>query len=67
MSLPIITVVAGLSGSGKTTWICQQIRDVPSVEKVIYFCPGTGNVPIDQTKIATEFPNIKTIWRWSRK
>ncbi|MBE9233448.1 GTP-binding protein [Cuspidothrix issatschenkoi LEGE 03284] len=59
MSLPIITVVAGLSGSGKTTWISQQIRDVPSVEKVIYFCPGTGNVPIDQTKIATEFPNLK--------
>ncbi|MEY3221951.1 MAG: GTP-binding protein [Cuspidothrix sp.] len=59
MSLPMITVVAGLFGSGKTTWISQQIRDVPSVEKVIYFCPGTGNVPIDQTKIATEFPNLK--------
>lgn len=59
MSLPMITVVAGLFGSGKTTWISQKIRDVPSVEKVIYFCPGTGNVPIDQTKIATEFPNLK--------
>ncbi|BAZ84344.1 CobW C-terminal domain-containing protein [Dolichospermum compactum] len=58
MSLPIITVVAGLSGSGKTTWICQQIRDISSVEKVIYFCPGTGNIPIDQTKIATEFPDL---------
>jgi hypothetical protein len=55
----MITVVAGLFGSGKTTWISQKIRDVPSVEKVIYFCPGTGNVPIDQTKIATEFPNLK--------
>ena len=59
MFLPMITVVAGLFGSGKTTWISQKIRDVPSVEKVIYFCPGTGNVPIDQTKIATEFPNLK--------
>lgn len=59
MTLPIITVVAGLFGSGKTTWICQQIRDIKSIEKVIYFSPGTGNIPIDQTKIATEFPDLK--------
>ncbi|MFM7408529.1 MAG: GTP-binding protein [Cuspidothrix sp.] len=59
MSFPIINVVAGLSGAGKTTWICSQIRDVPSVEKVIYFCPGTKNIPIDQTKIATEFPELR--------
>ncbi|MTJ08625.1 MULTISPECIES: GTP-binding protein [unclassified Anabaena] len=58
MNIPIIKVIAGLSGAGKTTWICQQIRDIVSAEKVIYFCPGTGNVPIDQTRIATEFPEL---------
>lgn len=59
MSIPIITVVAGPTGSGKTTWICQQIRDIADLEKVIYFSPGTGNVPIDQNRIATEFPGIQ--------
>lgn len=59
MTIPSITVVAGLSGSGKTNWICQQIRDIKSPEKVIYFSPGTGNVIIDQTRIATEFPGIQ--------
>ncbi|MFK0731092.1 MAG: GTP-binding protein [Gloeotrichia echinulata GP01] len=59
MTIPIITVVAGPTGSGKTTWICQQIRDIAAVEKVIYFSPGTGNVPIDQNRIAAEFPGIQ--------
>ncbi|MEA5575889.1 GTP-binding protein [Anabaena sp. UHCC 0451] len=58
MNIPSITVVAGLSGTGKTTWIRQQIRDIKSLEKVIYFSPGTGNVIIDQTCIKTEFPGI---------
>lgn len=59
MLTPIITVVAGSSGVGKTTWICQQIQNVTSVEKLIYFSPGIGTVPIDQTRIATEFPGIQ--------
>jgi G3E family GTPase len=59
MPTPIITVVAGSSGAGKTTWICQQIRNSTSVEKLIYFSPGTGTVPIDQTRIAAEFPGIQ--------
>ncbi|WP_066425960.1 GTP-binding protein [Anabaena sp. 4-3] len=59
MSIPIITVVAGTSGAGKSTWVCQQLRDIAAVEKVIYFSPGTGTVPIDQTRISTEFPGIK--------
>ena len=58
MTIPIITVVAGPSGVGKTTWVCQQIRDIASVEKVIYFSPGTG-IPIDQIRIATEFPGVQ--------
>lgn len=59
MSLPIITVVAGSCGAGKTTWICQQMRDIAAVDKIIYFSPGTGTVPIDQNRIATEFPGIQ--------
>ncbi|MDB9401782.1 hypothetical protein PN459_17625 [Microcystis aeruginosa CS-567/02-A1] len=46
MSIPMITVVAGPAGCGKTTWICQQLRNTASVENVIYFSPGTGNVPL---------------------
>jgi G3E family GTPase len=62
MNIPSITVVAGLSGSGKTTWIRQQIREIKSpekLEKLIYFAPGTGNVLIDHSCIAAEFPGIK--------
>jgi len=59
MSLPIITVVAGSSGAGKTTWVCQQMRDIAAVDKIIYFSPGTGTVPIDQNRIATKFPGIQ--------
>jgi hypothetical protein len=59
MRIPIITVVAGPAGCGKTTWICQQLRNSDSVENVIYFSPGNGNVPIDQTRLATEFPEVQ--------
>jgi G3E family GTPase len=59
MSLPIITVVAGSSGAGKTTWVCQQMRDIAAVDKIIYYSPGTGTVPIDQNRIATEFPGMQ--------
>ncbi len=43
----------------ETNWICQQIRDIKSLEKVIYFSPGTGNFIIDETRIATEFPGTQ--------
>ncbi|MCC5618749.1 GTP-binding protein [Nostoc sp. CHAB 5836] len=59
MSVPNIIVVAGSSGAGKTTWICQQMRDIADVEKIIYYSPGTGTVPIDQTRIAIEFPGMQ--------
>lgn len=56
--MPIITVVAGLVGCGKTTWIYQQLG-LRGGEKVLYFSPGTGNVPIDGTHLATQFPTLK--------
>ncbi|MEG5140386.1 hypothetical protein QUB52_25625 [Microcoleus sp. A6-C6] len=27
----------------------------------LYLCPATGNVPIDLSRIAAEFPQIKTL------
>jgi hypothetical protein len=59
ISKPKITVIAGVSGAGKTTWIRQQIQNQPDVNNIIYFSPGTGNVPIDQNRIATEYPGVK--------
>lgn len=61
MNVSKIIVVAGMAGSGKTTWIHQQLSLMSSVspEKVLYFSPGVGNVPIDQKRLAAEFPFLK--------
>ena len=56
-----IIVVSGITGAGKTTWIHQQlslINHAPS-NRVLYFSPGVGNIPIDQTRLVTNFPLIK--------
>ncbi|QDL07358.1 GTP-binding protein [Brasilonema octagenarum UFV-E1] len=60
MTIPKITVVAGSAGAGKTTWITQQIAcsDV-TTSHVLYFSPGVGNVPIDQTRLKSEYPTVK--------
>ncbi len=55
----MITVVAGPAGCGKTTWICQQLSNTICAENVIYFSPGSGNVPIDQVRLSAEFPEVK--------
>ena len=48
MTVPLINVVAGCAGSGKTAWIHQQIQDTSVEDKdIIYFSPGTGNVSIE--------------------
>jgi len=54
-----IIAVAGLLGSGKTTWISQQLA--AANHPVIYCCPGSGNVPIDAHWIAAQFPQVKVI------
>lgn len=59
MNQPVIMAVAGRAGVGKTTWIRQQIA-TESLQ-VLYFSPGTGSVPIDQTCISAEFPQVKTL------
>lgn len=60
MTIPLINVVAGCAGSGKTAWIHQQIQDTTVEDKdIIYFSPGTGNVSIDKNRIAADFPQIQ--------
>lgn len=56
--IPLITVVAGPVGCGKTTWIEQQLR-LQQRDTVLYFSPGTGAVPIDQTYLVAAFPTVK--------
>jgi Cobalamin synthesis protein cobW C-terminal domain len=66
MLLPNITVVAGLAGAGKTTWICQEIANKIATPNfppnVLYFSPGTGNLPIDQTCLSAEFPQVQVFF-----
>lgn len=59
MNKPAIVVVTGPPGVGKTTWIQQQLARVRA--SVLYFNPGTGTVPIDQTYIATAFPGVQIL------
>jgi hypothetical protein len=56
-----ITVIAGISGSGKTTWIHQQLNEISPncTEDVLYLSPGVGSTPIDQKRLAAEFPFLK--------
>ncbi|MEA5596865.1 GTP-binding protein [Rivularia sp. UHCC 0363] len=60
MTVPLINVVAGPAGSGKTAWIHQQIQDTTvEDENIIYFSPGTSSVFIDKNRIAADFPQIQ--------
>lgn len=61
MTTPKITVVAGTLGSGKTTWIFQQLASNNHkfpYNKTLYYSSGTGKLPIDQTHIAAECPGV---------
>lgn len=61
MNASKIIVIAGIAGSGKTTWIHQQLSVISPVssKNVLYFSPGVGNVPIDQKRLAAEFPFLQ--------
>lgn len=55
-----VTLVAGYSGVGKTTWIQQQINQINSDSaKVLYFSPGVGNTPIDHKRLESEYPFLQ--------
>jgi ABC-type cobalamin/Fe3+-siderophores transport system ATPase subunit len=59
MNRSAITVVTGPLGVGKTTWIRQHLAGMRA--PVLYFNPGAGTVPIDQTYIAIEFPAVQIL------
>lgn len=55
----MLTVVAGPCGAGKTTWILQELAQSPT--PVAYAALGAGTVPIDETCVATQYPQIKIL------
>jgi hypothetical protein len=57
----MITVVAGPCGAGKTTWILQELAQIPTA--AIYVTPGVGTVPIDATRVAARFPLVEIFHR----
>lgn len=61
MDSPIITVVSGLAGTGKTTWICQQLSAIQATPKVVYLSPGNGTVAIDPIRLMAEFPSLTVL------
>ncbi len=63
MTVSQIIAVAGAPGSGKTTWIKQQIAqgNVQVLAPIVFFYPGAGAVPIDLTCMAAEFPHIQIL------
>jgi hypothetical protein len=54
-----ITLVSGLPGAGKTTWIRQQVNSV--AESSVYLNLGSGNTPIDATYLAAEIPELTVL------
>jgi G3E family GTPase len=57
----MITVVAGPCGTGKTTWILQELAQAST--PAVYVTPGVGSVPIDATRVATRFPLVEIFHR----
>lgn len=54
-----VTLVAGLPGVGKTTWIRQQLDELP--ESALYLALPSGTTPIDPTYLATELPSLTVL------
>jgi len=57
---PQIIAITGAPGIGKTSLIRRSIQENPS-EKILYFSPGAGTVPIDSTQIQIEFPDVQIL------
>jgi hypothetical protein len=51
-----MTLVAGPSGAGKTTWIQQQVHTI--AESAIYLSLGSGEPSVDATYLAAEVPGL---------
>jgi len=59
MSSLNITLVSGLPGVGKTTWIRQQLNS--AAETAVYLNLGAENTPIDTTYLATEVAGLTVL------
>ncbi|MBE9140013.1 cobalamin biosynthesis protein CobW [Nodosilinea sp. LEGE 07088] len=53
----MITVVAGPCGAGKTTWILQELAQMPM--PAVYIALGADTVPIDATRVTARFPQVE--------
>ena len=53
----MITVVAGPCGAGKTTWILQELAQIPT--PAVYVTPGVGSAPIDATRVQARCPQVE--------
>lgn len=60
MTAPTIIAVAGASGSGKTTWISQELEK-KSPAACVYICPGLGEVSVDLALIGYCYPRVKVL------
>jgi Cobalamin synthesis protein cobW C-terminal domain len=56
-----IVAVAGPPGSGKTTWICQNLLQRASEASIFYVCPGIDSVPIDATYMASKCSKLNIL------
>lgn len=59
MTAPSVIVVAGSSGSGKTTWISQALKE--HAETCIYLYLGLGEMPMDLAHIGYCYPWVQVL------
>ncbi|MGD1850625.1 MAG: hypothetical protein ACFCBU_08445 [Cyanophyceae cyanobacterium] len=52
----MITIIAGLSGAGKPTWIAQELAELARPASYVYL--GADTVPIDATQIEVQLPRL---------
>jgi hypothetical protein len=59
MKQPLLTLVAGLAGAGKTAWILEQIAQAQTA--VVYSSLGSQTVPIDAVRVQAEGSRVRVI------
>lgn len=57
--MPLVHVVTGPAGVGKTTWIRDYLKAHP--EPVLYWVAGSGSLPIDGVCLYREFPQVTLV------
>ncbi|MBE9242266.1 GTP-binding protein [Synechocystis salina] len=59
MRSPSLIAVAGPPGTGKTTWITEQLQNIAC--PTFYFSPGLGPISVDLARINYTFPAVQII------